>query len=340
MKIVIFVSFIFISAFASDQNAKNTIQGVREIGNGGDAVLCDGKNIEYQGIYVLDYFLSGTFPQNATQDKLTKIIKTLEEKLPTLGSELKSFSSSYMKKEETPYDSLVFWKSSKRGLLNIHDEDMIELLPQNCSIKQIIRRIPRATGITFYYDEASMTALEKSNQLSWIIVHEYLWSRSTNAIDIREANEYLHSIDFLEDEDTKALSILDKLQINVSNVKAASVIKEEKRIYETTLLEANDYLQKTLPFIDELEFFLINYKKNDIEKASIYNARVRIILDELNRIKAPKVGILKTWLSLLCMNLNNTEVGLEPIEPFSMIETIRSEIYAVYLEALLLKLTS
>lgn len=178
-----------------------------EVTNGGDAVFCiPHSSSPYSGYYSLDYLL--TKDSASEQELLTgswseifdEIAQQLATKFPPLGRDLKAFKKRvYADDFSSPY----IWKKATFGLIDIKDEMIIEKLPLNCYEKfddstirifQAVIREPRSSSTIYNYDPEIIKQLENVEyQLSFLLLHEWLWSYSDDVRVIRDANRLLHS---------------------------------------------------------------------------------------------------------------------------------------------------
>lgn len=187
--------------------------GDRGAGNGGDAVRCttDGK------LYALDYQL--TLPKAgediavaiARAKTAREILNVLQERLdhiPDLGNSLRQFVQTMNNFDDWTQSRI--WRGSTNSLVDLKDEKMIRTLDITCKprrnangtqpqLEQVVIRLE--TGITQYeFNEVLMQELESAApyQLSFLLIHEWLWGLTTNIHVIRNVNQFLHSKKFFE----------------------------------------------------------------------------------------------------------------------------------------------
>lgn len=192
-----------------------------ETRNGGDVVICgDGKK------YSLDYVLAG-YDSNLTlakviapYDSLFRIQKLIDQKLPELSESFTTYINSFTNTDIT-VDKPYIWVNSEDDLPDIQDED-IRVFPKSCTrsgphavlIKQAVIRT-RYTGdpsVIFYTNDHALEDLD-SMQLSFVLVHEWLWNFTDRAVINRQANYFLHSAEFDAISADEAKAYLQKIGI-------------------------------------------------------------------------------------------------------------------------------
>ena len=114
------------------------------------------------------------------------------------------------------------WEPTDYQLTEINDEDLplaIEI-PVNCRengklqlVQAVIRQNPTFTGsklIVYKYMPKIFEKLEneKPLQLSFLLIHEFLWSISDNVDRNRRINWFFHSADF---QKLSRLDVIDRL---------------------------------------------------------------------------------------------------------------------------------
>ncbi|MGZ3809219.1 MAG: hypothetical protein ACXVCE_14125, partial [Bacteriovorax sp.] len=148
---------------------------------------------------------------------ITRIRQNLEEKLPEL---IESFDE-FMKLVRNEDVSLPrFWEEAPFGLVDIKDEEIINLVPMNCRqdgqvkiVQTIIRLNPAKVGTEKYkliykYVPHLFQDLYTADplQLSFLLVHEWLWDLSHNVEKNRRLNRVFHS---------KELETLNREQLRI-----------------------------------------------------------------------------------------------------------------------------
>lgn len=190
-----------------------------ETRNGGDVVICgDGQK------YSLDYVLAGYDTELtlakvvAPYDSLYRIQKLIDEKLPELSESFSTYINSFGNTDITQ-DKTYIWVNTDDDLPDIQDEDF-HIFPKSCTrsgpnpvlIKQAVIRT-RFTGdpsIIFYTNDHALENLD-GMQLSFVLVHEWLWSFTDRASVNRQVNYFLHSSEFDAIPDIDARAYLQKI---------------------------------------------------------------------------------------------------------------------------------
>ncbi len=181
------------------------------VGNGGDAVLCrKSAGSVFDGYYSLD-FLAQYDPTSlpvamATLDaSLDRIERGLKAKLPALLLSFQEFRLTLFNDRNMTLERI--WERAPFGLVDLKDEELVTLLPANCvsgdkaQISQaVIRQPPSVSGlppgkILYRFVPTVVDQLAQSNpvQLSFLLVHEWLWDFSSNVARNRRINYWLHS---------------------------------------------------------------------------------------------------------------------------------------------------
>jgi hypothetical protein len=178
-----------------------------DVGNGGDSVYCTpAAASEYNGYYNLDFLLT----RISTNSQILAPVSDVDSSLHRIGNLLSQHSpdlaDSFLKFQKylnnhSDYLSPQLWSPARYGLISISDEHMINLLPSNCLAKdnsnqpQIIQTVIRryeGALLKYYYDSEILAQLP-ALQLSFLYVHEWLWSFVNNPESIRNINLFLHS---------------------------------------------------------------------------------------------------------------------------------------------------
>jgi len=193
------------------------------VGNGGDALLCK-KSLDnpLDGTYALDYILTltdkaeaeGLSPVSSWKDSSERLQRVLTEKVPTLAPYFKEFTETVFNRD---YSKTKVWEPTPFGLRDLEDENITSLIPQNCKtegktqlIQAVIREFQNYSGtqrghIIYKYDPEVVKSLDQKSplQLSFLMVHEWLWDLSQNVNRNRRINRFLHSqeIETMSSED-------------------------------------------------------------------------------------------------------------------------------------------
>lgn len=194
---------VFSSSYAS---ASFTVK------NGGDGVVCKGQpGAKFQGIYALDYLVTydeagePLVPIKTWEESAARITAALKAKVPELAISFQVFAMNFLNKDPS---HTFLWEPASFGLIDLKDEELVSKLPENCRtspvsaaiVQAIIRQPSQFTGrppktITFSYDPKVLENLYRRSplQLSFLLVHEWLWEHSQNVERNRRLNRYIHS---------------------------------------------------------------------------------------------------------------------------------------------------
>jgi hypothetical protein len=181
------------------------------VGNGGDGVFCKpSPGNPFQGYYSLDYLaqFNPAIPLAEAQSldqSLDRIEKTLRAELPELAASFKVFRDEIF--NETDFTKTHIWDRANFGLIDLKDEMLVNKVPENCRngdqvqiVQAVIRLNKEVSGlpgdkINYKYVPEVVNELRKKNglQLSFLLVHEWLWSFSSSVERNRRINYWLHA---------------------------------------------------------------------------------------------------------------------------------------------------
>lgn len=185
-------------------------------GNGGDILKCKENG---QTVYrTLDSVITKDQPfferknYDSTAEALASITAHFAKTLPHIGLQLKDFINTFEKKRNN--EKSIFWIKTK--LQQISDERLVVMVPENCEENPIQAVILVKEGIKrYYYDPVNLDRISPvDDELSWMLIHEFLRDFLDDADIIRIVNAYIHSQDFLNDTDLGVKNQLIKLGIN------------------------------------------------------------------------------------------------------------------------------
>ena len=171
------------------------------VGNGGDAIFCQASTENaLSGYYSLDFVINGSWNSmdESYESKHADLIRLLNKTYPVLGKSLDDFFAHLLKQD---LDQPRTWKPFQTGLIQLNDQNLISLVPENCrskdnatNIYQAIVREQRPNQTVYNYDVELLNELKKQPlQLSYLLLHEWLWDFTDNVSIIRDANEILHT---------------------------------------------------------------------------------------------------------------------------------------------------
>lgn len=200
-----------------------------DVGNGGDSIDCHAdSNSRFEGAYALDYLLTyrasndnaDIVPAQSWQSSLARIAGILNTKAPKLGRSLSAFAA--LVKNTDPRRDRV-WREAPFGLVKLDDQSIVEHVPPNCMshnevmvVQAVIRLSPGISGLpppklAYSYVPRVFDQLEAQApvQLSFLLVHEWLWDLSMNVVANRQINRFLHSSEL---DDLSAEEIVSRLE--------------------------------------------------------------------------------------------------------------------------------
>jgi len=183
------------------------------VGNGGDAIFCKPSALnQLHGYYSIDYLLTlasasgpdGIARPSSWDDSSKRILKILEDKVPGLAGSFKDFSRLVYNKS---FAEKRVWEPAAFGLTDLNDERITARLPENCKtdgtfkiIQAVIRQFEGFSGTrpgqyVYKFVPDLLNEMNEQNpvQLSFLMVHEWLWDVSSNVDRNRRINRFLHS---------------------------------------------------------------------------------------------------------------------------------------------------
>lgn len=189
--------------------------GGQDVGNGGDAIVCAKSAANFlDGTYALDYVLT-----LATADRdddvvlakdlstsLDRLSKVISAKVPELSPSFEEFRSTLF--NENDFTKVRIWEAAPFGLVDLDDAKIAAAVPSNCQniatgktelIQAAIRQHESYTGtyghIVYKFMPSAVKDMGKTapTQLSYLLVHEWLWDLSSNVDRNRRINRFLHS---------------------------------------------------------------------------------------------------------------------------------------------------
>lgn len=221
MKHLLFASILMtsISAFAGNEK-----------GNGGDTVVCDGKLRTLDSVVMEGERFFTIAKKDSYKKSLSDISTKLSASLPKKARELKSFLKTY--EEKGNVEEGIFWINST--LKDVADENLYINLPDNCSkeLKQTVVLVKKPFKRYYYDSKIINTLAAEKDELSWLLIHEWLRDSTDDSDVIRIINAYLHSEEFQNDSDEEIHDTLTRFGMyelgeKMSDMKAseAAVLK-------------------------------------------------------------------------------------------------------------------
>jgi hypothetical protein len=188
--------------------------GANGVGNGGDVIFCTASDNNFlNGAYSLDYILTLSEMQSDTSNAAVsswknssdRIYKILAEKVPTLADLFNDYRRLVFNTGD--YSLKRVWEPAPFGLVDLKDELITSQLPRNCQhdgqyqvVQAAIKQFNSFSGtkdkIIYKFVPALVNELDERSplQLSYLLVHEWLWDISTNVDRNRRINRFLHSL--------------------------------------------------------------------------------------------------------------------------------------------------
>lgn len=231
-----------------------------EKGNGGDVVKC--QPTERTGIRskphlrVLDSVVlerSRTFSRrkfNSSEQAAASILEKLKSTVPLMAESWESFKTTAAKKVDL--ERGVVWISGVPK--DLADENLYVEVPPGCG-KKLVQAILRVgSGPTrFYYDPSIHAEITNdTDELSWLLVHEWLRDYIQDADVIRVLNGYFHSQEFYAASEDQVAQTLESFGLRshmvgpvASEVRRAQVeLAEILSKFEPILADATEKMKR------------------------------------------------------------------------------------------------
>jgi hypothetical protein len=235
MKSIEYLKMVSLFLFPLLISLQAAATGGSTVGNGGDFVQCLDSQNEPKYIYKsLDYLL--TLDDNGDSDlieskslngTLTEVQKVIDRNFPELTFSFREFLRTLWNSD---VQESRIWEPAAFGVLPIGDEEIGSghLIPLSCRQKsgetysvnlvQAIVRLrerfnPDQPKRVYAYMSDLIKSVQKSDpvQVSFLLVHEWLWDYSKNVERNRRINRLLHSRSFHQLNVQEARSMLSGL---------------------------------------------------------------------------------------------------------------------------------
>ena len=212
--------------------------GSAVIGNGGQTIDCAvGPNSTEE--YALDYVVEAVdredhvAPVQSIEQSLERIANLIHihrRAFPELISMFESFRADiFNRTDESRYN---FWVPARGALSLSDDQDLLHALPYDCirnggpMLRQAFWRVAgtRYTGqgtetTVYHYDPEILGRLRaRPVQLSFLLVHEWLWNVSSNVQLNRRINFFLHSKEFATMTDAAVRKTLEDMGLDFARI--------------------------------------------------------------------------------------------------------------------------
>lgn len=180
-------------------------------GGGGDVIICGGKQRTLDSVVLEQDRFFNLLNYASTEEAMNQINTKLLQTLPQLGLSLTSFNNIYKSKGSNKEG--VYWI---RGVpKNVDDENLYVHIPESCQ-KDLYQAVVlvKEPFYRYYYNPEILANLEQENdELSWLLIHEWLRYEVDDADVIRIINGYLHSQDFIDSHEDEIKATLRKFGI-------------------------------------------------------------------------------------------------------------------------------
>jgi hypothetical protein len=229
-------------------------KGGSDVGNGGDLVSCTPTAANsLDGMYSLDFLefstaLGAVQPAEVKswEESIMSIRRLFVDKLPELLPVFDDFVNNIRNEDQSRHQ---VWEPTDYALTEINDEDLplAVQIPANCHnggklqlVQAVIRQNPDFTGsnlIVYKYMPKMFDKManERPLQLSFLLVHEFLWSVSNNVDRNRRINWFLHSTEVKNMSRVDIISRLLGLGLDIQQI--PRVLDAKGRGHFTTLQE-------------------------------------------------------------------------------------------------------
>lgn len=288
MKFVLILGMLMVSSIAI----------ANERGNGGDSVVCNGNLYTLDSVLMSQHNHYEIISASTYKESLQKITDRLMRTLPDMGEKLKEFVGNYHSKGN-PREG-VFWLAGT--LKEVQDENTFIEIPKNCS-QNPIQTVVRVSGsiLRYYYDPKIIEALaDNQDQLSWLLIHEWLRDFVEDSDQIRFLNSYLHSEEFFKSDEIEVNNSLKSLGIGSPGLIAT---KHHK------IVGIIDSISSIMPELQkETNRLILELKKsNDMFKSEIEHESYKKNIKELWRTEY--------FLADALFVLNNLDTSSKKLKP-------------------------
>lgn len=244
-------------------NAKEPL--LNEKGNGGDVVYCEGNVHTLDSVVMMEERYFDINRQNHYEISIKRIQNHLKNTLPLMEQTLTKFLANFKAKGNV--EEGVFWVKGK--LKNVADENLFVELPSRCDdeVKQVVVLVKEPFK-RFYYDASIIDQLSKNaDELSWLLVHEWLRNYVDDSDVIRIINAYLHSEQFYQANEEEVKETIVRLGITSGYGPLKSDEQASTQRLEVLVSELENRMNKVQ---ENLNIF--NRSSNNKEKKKIISA--------------------------------------------------------------------
>ncbi len=228
-----FVLVVISLAGASALAAKRPVV----VGNGGDAVQCEGASNnpdkgEFKGLYSLDYLLTlrGRDADLVSWSSLDEGWRELESLVARIMPEHRRSFQDFRRwyRNEGNLRAPRLWEAAPFGLIPLEDEGMVRQLPNDCRkdgqsqiVQTVVRQDPEFSGtskIIYKFVPSVLDDLGANDprQLTFLLIHEWLWDLSPNVDQNRRLNRFLHDKSTYSMDTADAREVIESLGFRLS----------------------------------------------------------------------------------------------------------------------------
>lgn len=216
------IKVIFLMLFSFSTNA---VAG-HEVNNGGQVLICHSSYTTLSLDYVIAkkslVFTTKLVPASSAAASLLRISELIKHKLPELSNSFAEFVA-HVKNDSDP-KAPYYWVKATSRLEEINDQN-VDYIPAACpggeraELRQAIRRSRNEANLqknqtVFHFDDNVMTSISRM-QLSFLLVHEWLWDISSNVVQNRNINYFLHSELFDQVSGAEAVNKMRSYGVNL-----------------------------------------------------------------------------------------------------------------------------
>lgn len=235
-----------------------------EKGNGGDAVICNGRPHTLDSVIMMEERYFDITREERYEVSIAKIKNHLNNTLPLMGQTLGNFLQNFKAKGNV--EEGVFWVKGR--LKNIADENLYIEIPSHCEneAKQVVVLV-KSPFKRYYYDANLIEELSQNgDELSWLLIHEWLRNYVDDSDVIRIINAYLHSEQFLNSNEEEVQETIERLGVTSGYGPLSS---EERASTERLKVMVSDLEKRLNEIKSHIEKF--SSAKTLKEKKKIYN---------------------------------------------------------------------
>lgn len=256
-----------------------------ERGNGGDSVRCDGKLRTLDSVIMIPSPHYTFTRSERYEESINKIISKLKETLPDMGKSLEDFLLIFENKGDRKKN--IFWIAGTP--IDVKDENLYVEIPKECSqepIQTVVRlnnRIKR-----YYYNSEAINELSlNKDELSWLLIHEWLRDYENDTEIIRFLNAYLHSDEFMSDDEISVEKNIKDFKLNgaVWIGRRASIYKKVTQEIKSNIELGNKFMVQAKKLIDQYQNTSSRRERNKIQD------ELRNVRNKIDEVRSDLYGL-------------------------------------------------